>query len=578
MNGNATINGTLFANSLSVGATSASASNANASVFRGANVGSAGIGVATTEGFLYSAGFNSTHIALAAYNTTTQALIWSNISAYPSSFVTHHKVLAYNGSGYILGSNGTFSRIERRNLTNGNLIWNITTTIEQVRDMAIYNGSLYLGTFNNSRSYMMRRSLNDGAMVNLSAQIASSSTILVANGTGGAYLLWSTGVTYTVYGYDSLLSQTFTATVNIDATQPWGFAADHGNVYIANQNTPEVSTKIFAVDTARGSTYCNSTFLYLASSNSISIATTNDGFWVSDGITPTTGTRAYKFPPGCGTPITNLTFGGTGSASFNTLAVTSNGTVYGAGRNSTLNITIIESVQNGTAYRGLTVTSAGLVGIGTKTPGATLDVNGSIRANGAITQNVGQDVAEAFSGDEPLSAGELVVATGEETVAKATQATAHLIIGAVSTKPGFLLDKEGLTNKVFIGLAGRIPVKVQGTIEQGDFITVGPTPGVGVRATEAGFVIGRAIGPVRPDGTVMIIIQPYYFNPAVNAQGKLVGGESKKLQFSDRSAAGEAVKGGKVIGAPIVDGAHQRSGNDVVVSLGGQKDVVITLG
>ncbi len=171
-------------------------------------------------------------------------------------------------------------------------------------------------------------------------------------------------------------------------------------------------------------------------------------------------------------------------------------------------------------------------------------VNGSINATGNITQNSGFDVAEMFSAEEAMGSGDLVIATDEETVRKATKADAHLVIGAVSTQPGFILANPGLANPVLIGLAGRIPVKVTGDVQPGDFITISDTPGIGERATSAGFVIGRAIGSKRADNTVMIIIQPYYFNPAVGANGALVGAEASSAFFEDKTELGLAVKAG----------------------------------
>ena len=122
-----------------------------------------------------------------------------------------------------------------------------------------------------------------------------------------------------------------------------------------------------------------------------------------------------------------------------------------------------------------------------------------------------------------MNAGDLAITTGPNSVRKATKDTAYLVIGAVSTKPSFIMGNNNLVNPIIIGLAGRIPVKVTGQVSVGDFITVSDTPGVGERATQAGFVIGRSLEN-NTNGTVTIIIQPYYFNPAVNADGTIIGG------------------------------------------------------
>jgi hypothetical protein len=141
-----------------------------------------------------------------------------------------------------------------------------------------------------------------------------------------------------------------------------------------------------------------------------------------------------------------------------------------------------------------------------------------------------------------MGAADLASIASPKSVKKATKADADLVIGAVSTNPGFIIGDPSATNPVLIGLAGRIPVKVTGHVTAGDFITVSDIPGVGERATKAGYVIGRAIEDVN-NGLVMMIIQPTYFNPAVKADGTIVGGSDAKKVFVDESEAGKAVKG-----------------------------------
>ena len=56
------------------------------------------------------------------------------------------------------------------------------------------------------------------------------------------------------------------------------------------------------------------------------------------------------------------------------------------------------------------------------------------------------------------------------------------------------IDGEG--KPVIVALSGRVPVKVttkNGEIRPGDYITTSDISGVGMRATEAGRVIGKAL-------------------------------------------------------------------------------------
>ena len=57
-------------------------------------------------------------------------------------------------------------------------------------------------------------------------------------------------------------------------------------------------------------------------------------------------------------------------------------------------------------------------------------------------------------------------------------------------------EADGEGKPVIVGLSGRVPVKVStknGDIRPGDYITTSDIPGVGMRATRAGHVIGKAL-------------------------------------------------------------------------------------
>ncbi len=70
-------------------------------------------------------------------------------------------------------------------------------------------------------------------------------------------------------------------------------------------------------------------------------------------------------------------------------------------------------------------------------------------------------------------------------------------IGVVSTQPGEVLDDGQMPSpKVPIALSGRIPVKVStkyGSIHVGDYVTSSEIPGVAVKSTRPGIVIGTAM-------------------------------------------------------------------------------------
>ncbi len=106
------------------------------------------------------------------------------------------------------------------------------------------------------------------------------------------------------------------------------------------------------------------------------------------------------------------------------------------------------------------------------------------------------------------------------------------ISGAVSTKPGFLLGSGGDAPVV---LGGRVPIKVtvaNGVIRPGDPITTSERPGVGMKATRAGMILGRALQVAEADGTIEVFIKPGFdASGLLQADGSLtVFGEDSGFQ------------------------------------------------
>ncbi|MDP1722090.1 MAG: hypothetical protein Q8L37_02680 [Candidatus Gottesmanbacteria bacterium] len=82
---------------------------------------------------------------------------------------------------------------------------------------------------------------------------------------------------------------------------------------------------------------------------------------------------------------------------------------------------------------------------------------------------------------------------------KAEKAYDQKLIGIISTNPGVLMgsiEGENKEDKRMLALAGRVPVKIDPespTIEVGDFLTSSDKPGLAMKATKAGYVVGRAL-------------------------------------------------------------------------------------
>lgn len=145
------------------------------------------------------------------------------------------------------------------------------------------------------------------------------------------------------------------------------------------------------------------------------------------------------------------------------------------------------------------------------------------------------DLAENFGTTDPtITAGDVVVVTGTATVAtvdglfttkawveKSTAAYARSVIGVISTQPNQLYADNVFSeaeNPRPVTLAGRVPVKVStqnGAIQTGDLLTSSSIPGVAMKATQPGMVLGQALSGFDGSdiGTVITFIAPFYFDP-----------------------------------------------------------------
>ena len=71
--------------------------------------------------------------------------------------------------------------------------------------------------------------------------------------------------------------------------------------------------------------------------------------------------------------------------------------------------------------------------------------------------------------------------------------------GIISTNPGVLMgsiDGENKEDKRMLALSGRVPVKIDPDsppIEVGDFLTSSDKPGLAMKATKAGYTVGKAL-------------------------------------------------------------------------------------
>lgn len=138
-----------------------------------------------------------------------------------------------------------------------------------------------------------------------------------------------------------------------------------------------------------------------------------------------------------------------------------------------------------------------------------------------LTVDTGADIAELYTThDDTLAIGDVVVpdpmlSTG---VQKADIPYDHRVLGIISAKPGLLVGsvpKEGV-GALPLALAGRVSVKVSshnGPIKAGDFLTSSDIPGVAMKATQAGPIIGQALTAWEEEeiGLVLAFVKNNYF-------------------------------------------------------------------
>jgi hypothetical protein len=105
---------------------------------------------------------------------------------------------------------------------------------------------------------------------------------------------------------------------------------------------------------------------------------------------------------------------------------------------------------------------------GNVTVGQDLKVEGDVYSTGA-------DLAEIYSSHQKLEKGELVMLSDRKEVER-TEDGGSDAIGVVSTDPGSILNAD--QNGYPIALEGKVPVKVNEKVEQGDYIVPSGTPGV----------------------------------------------------------------------------------------------------
>ena len=109
------------------------------------------------------------------------------------------------------------------------------------------------------------------------------------------------------------------------------------------------------------------------------------------------------------------------------------------------------------------------------------------------------DLAENYLADQAYPVGTVLEIGGDAEVTIAVQ-DSYKVVGTISEAPGYLMN-SGLEGEHVVPVAyiGRVPCRVQGTVNRGDFLVVGDTPGVAVAKHPMNILMGTAIGKALED-------------------------------------------------------------------------------
>ncbi len=156
----------------------------------------------------------------------------------------------------------------------------------------------------------------------------------------------------------------------------------------------------------------------------------------------------------------------------------------------------------------------------TSSPSASLSSNGLVGSfifsHGIQTAYGAYDVAEDYpTRDQSIQPGDLVSIDEHEVglVQRSNHAYDHRLVGVYSESPGLRLSQKDATidgiPAIPVALVGRVPVRVStesGVIQAGDSLTSSSVPGVAMKATRSGMVVGRAMEGYSGEGVGKILV------------------------------------------------------------------------
>jgi hypothetical protein len=160
------------------------------------------------------------------------------------------------------------------------------------------------------------------------------------------------------------------------------------------------------------------------------------------------------------------------------------------------------------------------------------------------------DFAERFFSPDALEPGDLVVVkdAGGQHVQRSWNEN-DMLVGIVSTRPAFVAGRPA-TDTYPIALTGRVPTKVStldGAIKAGDALAPSTLPGVAVKATKTGPIVGLALEDYDSDqiGKINVYVNPGWWTAPSSSQTtvsqNVITTSASTTTTSDTSRRGMAV-------------------------------------
>lgn len=122
----------------------------------------------------------------------------------------------------------------------------------------------------------------------------------------------------------------------------------------------------------------------------------------------------------------------------------------------------------------------------------------AVNFQGIATSALYADLAERYHSNQPLDEGTVVELGGEHEITPTTSMGSTDVFGVISLKPAFAMNAQAGDDVTwpYVALVGRVPVKVQGTVNKGQRLMSSNIPGVAQAWNpESGFlaIIGRSL-------------------------------------------------------------------------------------